>query len=253
MNKNKKVKLLSIFRITAGILCFTYYGLMLAILGSGYWFSHIWFVLGVAILILPILKKLFLKLPQILKVLTAGAFILIMSSFVVIEGLIIKESLSSPSAAADYIIVLGAKVNGEIPSTILRQRIDSAAQYMKDNPETIAVASGGQGPDEEMPEGLAIKNGLIRAGISEDRILLEDKSTSTFENLSFSMKLIDDPSSNIVIASSDFHIYRALSMAKNMGFTQASGLPAQSHLHMKPQYYLREYCGCLFMFLLTEQ
>jgi hypothetical protein len=62
----------------------------------------------------------------------------------------------------DYIIILGARVKGEIPSLALQYRIDSAANYMKKNQETIAIVSGGQGPGEDITEAEATKRGLLK-------------------------------------------------------------------------------------------
>ena len=91
---------------------------------------------------------------------------------------------------ADYIIVLGSKVNGTKPSYSLQYRIDKAAEYLKSHEKTIAIVSGGQGKGEDISEALAMKQGLIKQNIAEDRIIMEDKSTSTDENITFSKPLI---------------------------------------------------------------
>ena len=91
---------------------------------------------------------------------------------------------------ADYIIVLGSKVNGTKPSYSLQYRIDKAPEYLKSHEKTIAIVSGGQGKGEDISEALAMKQGLIKQNIAEDRIIMEDKSTSTDENITFSKPLI---------------------------------------------------------------
>lgn len=93
---------------------------------------------------------------------------------------------------ADYIIVLGSKVNGTKPSYSLQYRIDKAAEYLKSHDKTIAIVSGGQGKGEDITEALAMKQGLMKQNIAEDRIIMEDRSTSTDENIKFSKPLIPD-------------------------------------------------------------
>ena len=128
---------------------------------------------------------------------------------------------------ADYIIILGARVKGEVPSLALQYRIDAAASYLKKNRESIAIASGGQGPGEDITEAEAIKRGLLAHGISSDRILLEDKSTDTVENIRFSKRLIPQNLKTGLLVTNDFHLYRAKSIAKDQGLN-LEGIPAET-------------------------
>lgn len=151
---------------------------------------------------------------------------------------------------ADYIIILGARVKGEIPSLALQYRIDAAANYMKKNKETIAIASGGQGPGEDITEAEAIKEGLLVHGISSNRIILEDKSTDTVENIRFSKKLIPDYLENGLLVTNDFHLYRAKSIAKDQGLN-LQGIPAETPAVAIPKSYLREYLAITKYYLVT--
>ena len=117
---------------------------------------------------------------------------------------------------ADYIIVLGSKVNGTKPSYSLQYRIDKATEYLKSHEKTIAIVSGGQGKGEDISEALAMKQGLIKQNIAEDRIIMEDKSTSTDENITFSKPLIPADMKKGMIVTNDFHMFRA----KNSGQTR---------------------------------
>lgn len=110
--------------------------------------------------------------------------------FIVIEAIIIHNASQKPEEGADYLIVLGAKVNGDQPSLTLRQRIEAAAEYLRRNPNTIVIASGGKGSDEDRSEAQCIYEQLVSLGIEPERILLEDQSTSTEENMRFSAELI---------------------------------------------------------------
>nr|WP_306472394.1 YdcF family protein [Bacillus toyonensis] len=128
---------------------------------------------------------------------------------------------------ADYIIVLGSKVNGTKPSYSLQYLIDKAAEYLKSHEKTIAIVSGGQGKGEDISEALAMKDGLIKQNIAEGRIIMEDKSTSTDENITFSKPLIPDNMKKGMIVTNDFHMFRAKKIAAKQGL-QLEGLPAKT-------------------------
>lgn len=149
---------------------------------------------------------------------------------------------------ADYLIILGARVKGEKPSLSLQYRIDAAAEYLLENKETIAIASGGQGPDEEISEALAIQRGLVLLGVEEERIYLEDRSTSTYENLEYSKEFIDDTHSVGIVVSNSFHLYRAVLMAEEQDL-DVTGLPGQTPTISVVQMHLREYAALTKLFL----
>ncbi|PHD45503.1 cytoplasmic protein [Bacillus toyonensis] len=128
---------------------------------------------------------------------------------------------------ADYIIVLGSKVNETKPSYSLQYRIDKAAEYLKSHEKTIAIVSGGQGKGEDISEALAMKQGLMKQNIAEDRIIMEDKSTSTDENITFSKPLIPANMKKGMIVTNDFHMFRAKKIAAKQGL-QLEGLPAKT-------------------------
>jgi uncharacterized SAM-binding protein YcdF (DUF218 family) len=117
----------------------------------------------------------------------------------------------------EYAIVLGAKVNGEIPSLSLQYRLEAALDYAVQYPNVILILSGGQGPGEQITEAMAMSRYLVEKGISEERLLLESVSTSTYENLLFSKELMADSIQSVTIISSDYHIARARKIAHNLG------------------------------------
>lgn len=202
-----------------------------------------------------------------------------------VEAMVFSAGRKPADPAADYVIVLGAQVRGEYPTLVLNARIKAAAEYLKENPEAIAVASGGQGTGESISEAEAIRRGLVRLGIANERILLEDCSTSTEENLRFSAKVIQqyerekaeadalteagagmgtegkateagangraeavqsvDPirfiSQKVVLVTNDFHVFRAVKLAKKLGYTEVSGLGATDFFAVTIQYYVREF------------
>lgn len=143
---------------------------------------------------------------------------------------------------ADYLIILGTKVDGKHPSPTLQERINAAADYLKKNPDTIAIASGQKGPNESISEAQAIKDSLIAKGISKTRIKIEDRSSRTVENITFSENLLPDKikRGKGIVVSNYFHIYRARLIAKDQGFNLSS-LPAKTPTDEAPKWYFREY------------
>lgn len=116
----------------------------------------------------------------------------------------------------EYAIILGAKVNGETPSLSLKYRLDAAIQYAELYPDVQFILSGGQGHDEDISEAEAMHRYLTEHGINSDRLIMEEQSTSTYENILFSKQLLDDTVSSITIISNDFHLYRAQYIAKKL-------------------------------------
>lgn len=135
----------------------------------------------------------------------------------------------SPLAKGDnkYAIILGAKVNGRVPSLSLQYRLESALEYAKQHPHVIFILSGGQGPDEDISEAEAMKRYLLEYGVSEDRLIIEDQSTSTYENISFSKRLLPGSIQNVTIITSDYHLARSKKIASNLGL-ETDVIPAKT-------------------------
>ncbi len=134
----------------------------------------------------------------------------------------------------DAVIVLGAGLKGDRPSKILRTRLDEAVEYHRQNPDAVMVVSGGQGPQETISEADAMARYLIAAGVPEEQILKEDRSTSTFENFSFSKALLDEKLGeeySVAFVSNDFHILRAKGIAKQVGYGKTT------HFHSNTPWY----------------
>lgn len=163
---------------------------------------------------------------------------------------IIHHGNLAPPEKADYLIVLGARVKGTVPSLALQARIDSAAEYLKENEDTIAIASGGKGPGEDISEAESIKNELMALGIDRSRILIEDQSTDTYENIGFSKKLIPHGAKVGLLVTNDFHIFRAKMIAANEGL-DLNGLPAKTPVQAVVKSYIREYLALTKYYLKT--
>ena len=165
----------------------------------------------------------------------------------VTEAVIIKASFGSPGEEADYLVVLGAKVRSDGPSVSLWDRINGAYDYLAAHPGTIAVVSGGQGPDEHMTEAQSMFDELTAMGIDPDRIWMEDKATSTKENILFSLDLIEEKTGErpdkLWVVSSEYHLCRAGMMTRDCG-VEFAGVPAStSRFSQKVNHFLREIAG----------
>jgi len=178
--------------------------------------------------------------------------VLLLGSFIFVETLIWTSARDESDTKVDYVILLGAGLQGEqIPETF-KNRIDKCAAYLDANTSTEVVVSGGQGIGETITEAEAMRRYLIEKGISPDRILTEDKATSTYENLSFSKAILDQIAGQreytIMIATNDFHLFRAKMLANRLGLV-AFGMPADTWWGAFPSNCIREYFAVIKSFV----
>ncbi len=169
------------------------------------------------------------------------------------EAPILHTALNATKSDAPYVIVLGAAVYGETPSISLKHRCDRAREHLKANPDSGAVLSGGQGQGEDISEAECMRRYLVNKGVQESRLLPEDRSTSTLENLTFSKQVIEaaggDPA-RVAIVSSAYHLYRARRMAASLGM-EADGLrSADGYPVYMTGMYLREAIAVWKMWIL---
>lgn len=144
--------------------------------------------------------------------------------------------------AVPTVIVLGCKINGESPSLMLARRLNTARDFMLEHPQSPCIVSGGQGSDEIMPESEAMKKYLVSAGIDPDRIFVEDISTSTRENMEFSKTLMDEHGlrGTAVIATDDFHQWRAQIEGERLGLKCVSAGACVTPWYLVSYYWTRE-------------
>lgn len=225
-----------------GFLCLIY-GLIVAIAGSGGTkFFVVW--IGIAVIFFAFAGVLHMglweKIPQAVKWIAGIVCGIFLISFVVIEGLIISQMKAQGEPKLDYIIVLGAQVHADKPSVVLKYRLDEAILYLNENPETICIVSGGQGKNEPYSEAYGMEKYLTENGIDKERILLEDKSKTTEENLSNSRKYIPEDAT-VGIITNDFHMFRALQIAEKQGLSNVCGIAVDSTRFYLPNNMFREY------------
>ena len=115
--------------------------------------------------------------------------------------------------------------------------------YLESNPDTMVIVSGGQGADESVSEARGMQEYLLERGVAAERILVEENSTNTRENLLFSGELLDKQQDKVVLVTNNFHMFRALSIARKQGYIYIEGLSAGSYPAMVPNNLLREFLG----------
>ncbi len=152
--------------------------------------------------------------------------------------------MEKPLERTEAVIILGCQVKGEEPSVMLAKRVNAAVEVLRENPEAICITSGGQGHGENISEAECMRRCLIESGIEESRIFLEDKSTSTEENIRFSAEILKERgiSENIVIATSEFHQYRASVYAKKNGLQTGSHSSKTLEVNLL-NYWIREWAA----------
>ena len=182
------------------------------------------------------------RIPQIVRWIfgiLCGIFFL---SFLVIEGMVIRQMHAQGEDNLDYVIVLGAQVHADKPSVVLKYRLDEAILYLNENPETVCIVAGGQGKNEPYSEAYGMAQYLMQNGIDKERILLEDQSKTTEENLRYSRKFLPEDA-EVGIITNDFHMFRALQIAQKQGLSDVCGIAADSTKFYLPNNMLREYCA----------
>lgn len=238
---------------------------LLLLLGALFWIwilpyrytAFLFWAVGGVWLIYRLLSRLGKNHPRASRGLQAAftaCLILVVLAFGILEGLIVSGSRGAEDPACPYVLVLGAGVNGSEPSRALLQRLEAAYAYLQSYPEAQCIVSGGMGAGEEISEAQCMFNWLTRQGIAPERIWMEDKATSTMENLRFTLELVEEKTGlrpdALAVVSNEFHLYRASLMARSLDITML-GVPAATHpLPLRLHYYFRETFGILYFLLL---
>ncbi len=149
------------------------------------------------------------------------------------------------------VLVLGCQVAGDRPSIMLRGRIEAAYNYLADHPETVCIATGGQGTGENISEAECIRQELIAMGIDAQRIYIEDRSTNTLQNIILSSIIIDEHNlpTTVALASDNFHQFRAAYYARQWGL-EPLALGCESPWYLGAGYWAREVLALVKIWLL---
>lgn len=248
--------ILDFILFASGIFLILYYLISTLALGPVS-FSAMLLALGIVLVVLGALDRKFghlAKIARLKKLLLPIAAVLLLV-FAVSEALVIAGAVQKDRGRADYIVVLGAGLRGDQLSLTLKQRLDAALTCQMG--ETIVV-TGGQGWNETIPEAVAMKRYLVEQGIEEGRILVEDESTNTNENLENAKQIIQSHSQKgiadikVKIISSDYHCFRAKMIAKRHGYLNATAYGAGTNPLLIPSFYLREGLALIKSFLLDR-
>ncbi|MBQ3584322.1 MAG: YdcF family protein [Lachnospiraceae bacterium] len=240
------MNILLIVLILLTIICMGYYLFAASYAGVASSFLWFWLLAAFGLICLIILTLLHKKyhildvIPKAVKIIIISVFCLGCVVFLTMEGLIISKMNSKAEGDVDYIIVLGAQVRGERVTKSLAKRLDVAYEYLVLHEDTMVVCTGGKGSGEDITEALAMKRYLIEKGIAEERIILEEKSTSTYENLKFALEIIGDKHAKVAIATNNFHVYRAVHLGEYVGFENVQGIAGASDNRLLPNYMVRE-------------
>lgn len=252
-------------------LCLIYYGVLVAYAGFSVSFSLFWPLCAVLLGLFAVGRRYYVghreQIPvwaAVSAVTAAGA---VLTVLLIVLALIGTGILTATKKSMDYVIVLGARVDGREPSKTLRQRLDRAIEYAERNPNTFLVLSGGKGEDEEISEAQAMYEYLRFNGVPENQLLLETRSANTTENIQYSLEAIRNQenwkdsvfrqifgevaqnafspgdeldSIHIGILTSDFHLFRARAIARKQGVKSVYGIAASTDIVLVPHLWLRE-------------
>ena len=193
------------------------------------------------------------RLARVLQRFFLVCIVICVAGFLVLQGLIISGARTE-DAEIDCLIILGAGLYGEYPSMMLVSRLDRALEYLQVRDDIPIIVSGGQGPGETITEAEAMSRYLERRGTDESKIWKEEESTSTWENLIFSLALmeeqgLDPENTTIAIVTSEFHLYRAKRIAGQLGLN-AVGVAAETpYASLRVLYHCREAAALLKDFI----
>ncbi|HIX15632.1 MAG TPA: YdcF family protein [Candidatus Hungatella pullicola] len=239
--------------------CVIYYGIIVAYSGFATSFSFVWLVLaGVCFFMaagVEIYPRHRERFPLWLPVSAVTVCLTGVVIFAVIELLIFTGAAGRDTSNLDYLIVLGARVKEDGITKSLKSRLDKAAEYAAENPDTILVLSGGQGENEPVCEAEAMKDYLVQVkGLKPGKMILETRSTSTVENIAYSKIAIEEDMmkrrqeqsavhvhmepgtyeevperpARIGVLTNDFHVFRAEQIAKKWGIPDIYGISCPS-------------------------
>lgn len=209
-------------------------------------------------LFLPRQNSRLRKACRVLRWLYLACALVVIVSFAAAQTMILRTAgqANRQEPDADCLLVLGAGLfQGEIPSHVLQNRLQTALGYMRAHPQSVAVLSGGQGPNENITEALAMQRWLVNRGIAEERLRMEGLSTSTYENIAFSLPILQDlgHGDKVVIVTNDFHLLRSSLIAAHYGLeAQLLSAPTPKIFLIPATYYIREYFALIKSWLLLD-
>jgi uncharacterized SAM-binding protein YcdF (DUF218 family) len=247
--QNKAKRFLSLFLGVFGIGVSLY-----SVLPKGISYNNvgIWalFILGAITALRFLLLSRFKKLKLLNHIISKGLWVCL---FVLVSGAVIIYTAPKnlPEGKDATLVVLGARTFGTEPGGVLKGRLLTAAETLKENPDMKCIVTGGKGEDEEFSEAFVSKEFLKNNGIEEDRIFLEDKSTSTKENISYSLEIAkkENLSEVFLVCTDPYHQYRAHLFLEEEGI-EGYSLNSPLNLKIEPIYLVREILAVFYYFII---
>lgn len=188
-----------------------------------------------------LLRDRFLRFRRLVRL----SILMLLTSFILIESLLLYNTKDPVPSQVDYLIILGAGLNGDKLSWTLWERVNKGLRILQDNKDMRVVVSGGKGHGEWITEAEAMQRYLVEQGIAKERIIKEEQSTSTMENFRYTRELLGqqssyEPSEPVLVITNDFHMFRAKILARRNGLNPV-GVPSPTPWYLRPNAYLREY------------
>lgn len=227
-----------------GVLCIGY-GMTVMAIWSGTGFFAVWYALGVALLSVAwcLHSGTWERIPIIARRLVEAIGCVLLAGILVFGGMSLSGFGATGEDDLDYLIVLGAQVREDRPSTVLQHRLDRAAAYLEQNPDTICIVTGGQGFNEPRPEADVMAEYLESQHVDPTRIVRENQARNTDQNIEFSMAFLDPADDRVGIVTNDFHVFRGTRIARKKGLAHVCGISAPSNPWYLPNNVLRECFG----------
>ena len=224
-----------VFLVASGTLSFTIW------LAAAAFFGMCFFLAG---------KGRWSKCPKAVRAISYTLLAAGLSVFLICETCILSHFFDKGEPGLDYVIVLGAQMRSSGPSVIYRYRLQKAREYLDANPGTVCITTGGQGYNESVSEGEGGRGYLISLGVAPDRVLAENTSRDTAENIINSMEIIGERSGNenelkIGIITNGFHVFRGVHLARKITGAKVSGIAAYMQFRFIPNNMVRECFGIL--------
>lgn len=212
------------------------------------------FLVGGALLLHGIFFERILLLKGTLRQIRNLVYISAVFALIVITVLVGYGSVDNVTYNEDALIVLGAGIKGEELTYPLLHRLNKAVEYSKKNKRALIIVSGGQGPQENITEALAMERFLIKNGIPVEKIIKEEKASSTYENFAFSRRILDGYFKRpykVAFITNNFHVYRATRLARIAGI-EATHCNAHIEWYTYTVNYFREFTAVLKLWVLKR-
>ena len=245
-----KIKVGTIIYLAIAVLL-VIYGITIMSLQSGSKFFILWFITGGIFALAGFVHNsgIFAGFHKGLRITINILVIAGVLWLLVTQLLVVSAFFSKPSKGLDYILVLGSQVTESGPAPITKLRLDTAYDYLSENGDTRVIVSGGMAGSESKSEGEVMKDYLVGRGIAPDRILTEEESRNTTENIRLSSNYFDKEEDTIGIVTNNFHLFRAKAIAKKQGLKNVSGIAAPCPPYYLPNNMFRESFGITKDFL----